>query len=65
MIHFSNDIIHLRTLKHRFDSIDEVRAATTKALNSIPETDFHRAFDEWQTRRTKSMDAGGMFVEDY
>ena len=55
-----------RKLKvHRFDCIDAVRAATTKALNSIPETDFKRAFDECQTRRTKCIDAGGMYFEDY
>ena len=50
---------------HRFDSIEAVQAATTKALNSIPETDFQRAFDDWQTRRTKCIDAGGMYCEDY
>ena len=55
-----------RELKgHRFDSIEAVQAATTKALNSIPETDFQRAVDEWQTRRTKCVDAGGMYFEDY
>ena len=31
---------------HRFDSIKAVQAATTKVLNSIPETNFQRAFDE-------------------
>jgi hypothetical protein len=36
-----------RELKgHRFDSIEAVQAATTKALNSTPETDFQQAFDE-------------------
>ena len=36
-----------RELKgHRFDSIEAVQVATTKALNSIPETDFQQAFDE-------------------
>ena len=36
-----------RKLKgHRLDSIEAVQAATTKARNSIPETDFQRAFDE-------------------
>ena len=36
-----------RELKgHWFDSIEAVQAATTKALNSIPETDFQWAFDE-------------------
>ena len=55
-----------RELKgNRFDSIEAVQAATTKALNSIPETDFQRAFDEWQTRRTKCMGAGGMYFEDH
>ena len=43
-----------RALKgHQLDSIEAVQAATTKALNSIPEIDFQRTFDEWQTRRTK------------
>ena len=27
--------------------------------------DFQRAFDEWQIRRTKCIDAGGMYFEDY
>ena len=51
--------------EHRFESIEAVQVATTKALNSIPETDFQRAFDEWQTRRTTCIDAGGMYFEDY
>ena len=56
-----------RELKgYQFDSIDEaVQVATTKALNSIPETDFQQAFDEWQTRQTKCIDPGGMYFEDY
>ena len=55
-----------RELKgHRFDSIEVVQAATTKTLKSIPETDFQRAFDEWQTRRTKCIDVGGMYFEEY
>ena len=55
-----------RELKgHRFDYIEAVQAATTKALNSIPETDFQRTFDEWQTRRTKCIDARGMYFEDH
>ena len=55
-----------RELKgHWFNSIEVVQAATTKALNSIPETDFQRAFDEWQTRRTTCIDAGGIYFEDY
>jgi hypothetical protein len=55
-----------RELKgHRFDSIEAVQAATTKALNSIPETDFQRAFDERQTRRTKCVNAGVMYFENY
>ena len=49
---------------HRFDSIEAVQAATTKALNNIPETDFQWAFAEWQTRPTKCIDAGGMYFED-
>lgn len=31
---------------HRFDSIEPVKEATTKALNSILETDFQGVFDE-------------------
>lgn len=55
-----------RQLKgQRFDSIEAAQAATTAALNSIPETDFQRAFDEWQTRRTKCIEAGGMYFEEY
>ena len=55
-----------RELKgHWFDSIEAVQAVTTKALNSIPETNFQRAFDEWQMRRTKCIDAGGMYFENY
>ena len=50
---------------HRFDSIETIQAATTKAFKSIPETDFQQAFGEWQTRRTKCIDAGGMYFEDY
>ena len=53
-----------RELKgYRFDSIEAVQAATTKALDSI--TEIQRAFDEWQTRRTKCINAGGMHFEDY
>jgi hypothetical protein len=37
---------------HQFDSIEAVQAATTQALNSIPEIVSQRAFDEWQTRQT-------------
>nr|XP_012151353.1 PREDICTED: putative uncharacterized protein FLJ37770 [Megachile rotundata] len=55
-----------RELKgHRFDSIEAIQAGTTKALNSIPETDFQKAFDEWQRRQTKYVDAGGMYFENY
>ena len=55
-----------RELKgHRFDCIEAVQVATTKALSSIPETDFQQAFDEWQTRRTKCIDAGGTYFEYY
>ena len=50
---------------HWFDSIKVVQAMIAKALNSIPDTDFQRAFDEWQARRTKCIDAGGMYFEDY
>ena len=50
---------------HRFDSIEAVQAATTKALSSIPETNFQRAFDEWQTRRTKCINARGIYFEYY
>ena len=55
------------TIGHRFSSNEAVQAATTKALNSILETDFQRAFDEWQTRRpnNKCIDAGGMYFEGY
>ena len=55
-----------RELKgYRFDSNEAVEAMTTKALNGIPETDFQRAFDEWQSHRTKCIDTGGMYFEDY
>jgi hypothetical protein len=55
-----------RELKgHWFDSIEVVQEATTKGFNSIPETGFQRAFDEWQTRQTKCIDAGGMYFEVY
>ena len=55
-----------RELKgHQFNYIEVVQAATIKALNSIPETDFQQAIDEWQTCRTKCIDAGGMYFEDY
>ena len=55
-----------RDLKgHQFDSIEAVQAATTKALVNISETYFQRTFDECQTRRTKCIDAGGMYFEDY
>ena len=55
-----------RELKeHRLDSIEAVQATTTKSLKRIPETDFQRVFDEWRTRRTKCIDAGGMYLEDY
>jgi hypothetical protein len=50
---------------HRFNSIEVVQSAMTKALNSILETDFQQAFDEWPMRRTKCIDAGGMYFEDY
>ena len=54
-----------RELKgHRFDSIEAVQASTTKSINTIPETDFQRAFNKWQMRRTKYIDAGGMYFED-
>ena len=49
----------------RFDSIETIQAAMTKALNSIPETDFQWAFDEWQTNRTKYIGVGGKYFEDY
>ena len=55
-----------RELKgHWFDSIEAVQTVTTKALNSILETDFQRACDEWQMSQSKCIDAGGMYFEDY
>ena len=55
-----------RQLKgHRFNSIETDQATVKKALNSFPETDFQRAFDEWQTHRTKCIDTGEMYFEDY
>ncbi|KAG8258999.1 positive regulation of aldosterone biosynthetic process [Homalodisca vitripennis] len=40
---------------HRFDFIKVVQEATTKVLYSILETDFQRAFNEWQTYQTESI----------
>ena len=55
-----------RELKgHMFDSIQAVQAPTTKAVNSIPETEFQQAFDEWRTRQTKCVDAGRLYFEVY
>jgi len=55
-----------REIKGRwFDTIEECQAAATTALNSIPEADFQKAFDEWQTRRINSIEAGGMYFENY
>lgn len=55
-----------RELKgRRFDTIEKCQAAATTALNRIPEADFQKAFDEWQTRRIKCIEAGGMYFENY
>ena len=56
--------VFIHCVSHRFDSTEAVYAATRKALNSIPETDLQRTFDEWQTRRTKCIGAGGKYFED-
>ena len=55
-----------RELKgHHFDSIEAAQVAMSKALNSIQETEFQQAFDQWQMHQTKCIDAGGMYFEDY
>jgi len=55
-----------RKLKgHWFDSIEVVQVATTLAFNSILETHFQWAFDEWQMHQTRCIGAGAMYFEDY
>lgn len=55
-----------RQLKgHRFDSVEAVQAATTRALYSIPEDDFQEAFVTWKARYQKCVDAQGTYFEEY
>ena len=62
---YSPDLAPPDTKIHWFCSIKAIQAVTTKALNSILENNFQWAFDEWQTHRTKCINAGGMYFEDY
>lgn len=50
--------------KH-FGSVDNIKAATTRALKDIPEKDFCAAFDAWKSRWQRCIDAGGMYFEEY
>jgi [histone H3]-lysine36 N-dimethyltransferase SETMAR len=55
-----------RVLKgHRYGTIQEVQDATTEVLNSIPEEDFAKAFDEWKSRYKRCSEAEGCYFEEY
>ncbi|EFN60947.1 Histone-lysine N-methyltransferase SETMAR, partial [Camponotus floridanus] len=44
--------------KH-LETLDNIQNTTTRCLNSIPKSEFQRAYDAWKTRWQRCIDAGG------
>jgi len=53
-----------RDLKERrFDTLEDVIAASTRALNSIQVEEFQRCFEQWKQRLDKCISSNGEYFE--
>ena len=48
---------------HRFDSIEEIKTESLKALKAIPEIEFNKCFDDWKKRWHKCIISEGDYFE--
>ena len=48
---------------HRFDSIEEIKTESLKALKAIPKEDFAKCFDDWKIRWHKCIAVEGDYFE--
>jgi hypothetical protein len=47
----------------RFDTLEDVIAASTRALNSIQVEEFQRCFEQWKLRLDKCISSNGEYFE--
>jgi hypothetical protein len=53
-----------RDLKgHRFDTVEDIFAASARALNSIQVEEFQRCFEQWKQRLDKCISSNGEYFE--
>jgi len=48
---------------HRFDTIEEIRTESLRALKAIPKIDFNNCFENWKKRWHKCIVSGGEYFE--
>lgn len=48
---------------HRFDSIEEIKENSLKALKEISEHEYNRCFEDWKNRWNKCIVSGGEYFE--
>lgn len=48
---------------HRFDTIEEIKTESLRALKAIPEIDFNNCFEDWRNRWHKCIVSGGEYFE--
>lgn len=48
---------------HRFDTIEEIRTESLRALKAIPKIDFNNCFEDWKKRWHKCIVSGGEYFE--
>ena len=55
-----------RDLKgNRYSSVEDVQGAVTASLKGIPESEFQKAYAQWESRYTRCVEAKGCYFEDY
>jgi hypothetical protein len=50
---------------HHFETVENIQAACTAELKSIPEEAYSEAYNAWKKRWRRCVDAGGAYFEDY
>ena len=48
----------------RYETIEEMKAAVTKVIDTLTQEDFHRAFQKLLERYNKCIAAGGDYFEE-
>lgn len=55
-----------RDLKgNRFSSVENIQGAVTASLKGISEREFQKAYEQWESRYTRCVEAQGCYFEDY